>query len=309
MTTTPAAPTSNDSPQDENSVEARLARMCALPEDSTERRRLRDDVIAEQLPLVHKLTRRFLGRGEQYDDLFQVATVGLIKAVDNYDPAREVRLTSYAVPTIVGELKRHFRDKGWDVRIPRRLQELVLDVRSAADTLSQRDGRSPTPRQLARHLDVSEDQVIEALTAWEHYSSLSLDAPVAADEDRVTLADTLSDPGDMSEAVENSEALMPLVEQLPERERFILLQTFYGNKSQSAIAAMLGISQMHVSRLLARALRRLREQMLDVPPAQRTVPRASGHAPREIAHRGNASARTHVHRPRRSRASARKQPA
>ena len=239
-----------------------FVRLAALPEDSAERNRLRDDLVEAHLPLVEYLARRFRNRGEPLDDLIQVATIGLIKSVDRFDLERGVEFSTYATPTIVGEIKRHFRDKGWAIRVPRRLQELKLSLTKATSELSQRNGRSPTVAELAAHLQMTEEEILEGLESANAYSAVSLDAPDGGDDDSPAVADTLGIMDDSLEGVEYRESLKPLLEKLPPREKRILLLRFFGNMTQSQIAAELGISQMHVSRLLARTLAQLREGLL-----------------------------------------------
>ena len=234
-------------------------RLSALPEGDEERQRIRGELVELHLPLVEYLARRFRNRGEWLDDLTQVATIGLIKSIDRFDLERGVEFSTYATPTIVGEIKRHFRDKGWAVRVPRRLQELKLSLTKAIGELAQREGRAPTVSELAAHLQMSEEDVLEGLESANAYSTVSLDAPDSGDEDAPAVSDSLGMVDDALEGVEYRESLKPLLEQLPPREKKILLLRFFGNMTQSQIAAELGISQMHVSRLLARTLAQLRD--------------------------------------------------
>ncbi len=237
-----------------------LTRLCDLPAGHPDRPRLRGRTIEWYLPLAEHLARRFRNRGEQYDDLVQVATIGLIKSVDGYDPSRGVEFTSYAVPTIAGELKRHFRDKGWSVRVPRRLQELKLAITNATGPLTQKLGRSPTVADLAQHLGVTEDEVIEGLDSGNAYTAMSLSTPVGTgDEGGMAVQDRLGDLDPNMACVEDRESLRPLIAKLPEREQKIVILRFFGNLTQSQIAERVGISQMHVSRLLTRSLNQLRE--------------------------------------------------
>jgi RNA polymerase sigma-B factor len=222
---------------------------------------LRNQLVRMHIPLVEHLARRFRNRGEPLDDLTQVATIGLIKSVDRFDPERGVEFSTYATPTIVGEIKRHFRDKGWAVRVPRRLQELRLSLTTATSELSQRHGRSPTVHELAEHLGISEEEVLEGLESANAYSTLSLDVP-DTDDESPAVADTLGAEDDALEGVEYRESLKPLLAQLPQREQRILVLRFFRNMTQSQIASEVGISQMHVSRLLARTLAQLREKLL-----------------------------------------------
>jgi len=233
------------------------------PALAAERQRIRDELVALHLPLVEHLARRFRNRGEPYDDLLQVGTIGLIKAVDRFDTERGVEFSTYATPTVVGEIKRHFRDKGWAVRVPRRLQDLRLQLTAATQELSQSQGRSPTVAELAKHLEIGEDEVLEGLESANAYATISLDATGdAADDDSPAMMDTLGTEDEALEGVEYREALKPLLAALSPRERRILLLRFFRNMTQSEIAEEIGISQMHVSRLLARTLAQLREGLL-----------------------------------------------
>nr|WP_229834921.1 RNA polymerase sigma factor SigF [Dactylosporangium sucinum] len=249
----------------ENDAQAKalLSLMADLP-PGADRARARARLIELYIPLAEYLARRFRNRGEQFDDLVQVANLGLIKSVDGFDPDRGAAFTSYAIPMIVGELKRHFRDKGWDVRVPRRLQELRLEISKITGDLAQDLGRSPTVADLAGRLHVSEEEIIEGLECGQAYRALSLDAPVgdAGDGGANGLGDLLGGEDEDLRNVENREALRPLLARLPQREQKIIAMRFHGNLTQSQIAAELGISQMHVSRLLAGALRNLREQLV-----------------------------------------------
>ena len=242
-----------------------IAVMADSDVDDPVHRRARDELVTLHLPLVHFLARRFRDRGEPLDDLVQVGTIGLIKAVDRFDPERGVEFSTYATPTIVGEIKRHFRDKGWAIRVPRRLQELRISLGQATAELSQKSGRAPTVAELAAHLGISEDDVIEGLEGAPAYSTTSLDAHAGGDDgdDAPSLADRLGTDDLDLEAVEYRESLKPLLAALPSRERRILALRFFHGMTQSEIAAEVGISQMHVSRLLAKSLATLREGMLD----------------------------------------------
>ncbi|MFJ6771537.1 SigB/SigF/SigG family RNA polymerase sigma factor [Kitasatospora sp. NPDC091257] len=246
---------------DREAARALFVRLSVLPEGSPERVELRNQLVRMHIPLVEHLARRFRNRGEPLDDLTQVATIGLIKSVDRFDHERGVEFSTYATPTIVGEIKRHFRDKGWAVRVPRRLQELRLSLTTATSELSQRHGRSPTVHELAEHLGISEEDVLEGLESANAYSTLSLDVP-DSDDESPAVADTLGATDEALEGVEYRESLKPLLAQLPPREQKILVLRFFRNMTQSQIAAEVGISQMHVSRLLARTLAQLREKLL-----------------------------------------------
>ncbi len=217
---------------------------------------LRDRLIEAHLWLADRLARHFANRGEPLDDLYQVSSLALIKAVDRFDPERGVEFTSYATTTIIGELKRHFRDRGWSVRAPRRIQELYLHLGQAISDLSQSLGRSPTVLELAQTTSASEEDVLEALEAGQAYRATSLDAPGEDDE---TLGNHL---GSVDAEFGNSERRMllaPYLSRLPAREQLILKLRFEEDLTQSEIATQLGISQMHVSRLLSKCLARLHE--------------------------------------------------
>ncbi|MFE2877238.1 RNA polymerase sigma factor SigF [Streptomyces roseus] len=248
-------------PRDRSGARALFIELRALPDGSVEKAELRNRLVRMHLPLVEHLARRFRNRGEPLDDLTQVATIGLIKSVDRFDPDRGVEFSTYATPTVVGEIKRHFRDKGWAVRVPRRLQELRLSLTTATAELSQQHGRSPTVHELAERLGISEEEVLEGLESANAYSTLSLDVP-DTDDESPAVADTLGAEDEALEGVEYRESLKPLLEGLPPREKRILLLRFFGNMTQSQIAQEVGISQMHVSRLLARTLAQLREKLL-----------------------------------------------
>jgi RNA polymerase sigma-B factor len=255
----PPAPRSEHSSPDRTQARELFERLTVLPADDPERARIRASLVELHLPLVEYLARRFRNRGEWLDDLTQVATIGLIKSIDRFDLERGVEFSTYATPTIVGEIKRHFRDKGWAVRVPRRLQELKLSLTKAIGELAQRLGRAPTVSELAAHLQMTEEEVLEGLESANAYSTVSLDAPDSGDDDAPAVADSLGMIDEALEGVEYRESLKPLLERLPPREKKILLLRFFGNMTQSQIAAELGISQMHVSRLLARTLTQLRE--------------------------------------------------
>lgn len=225
---------------------------------------LRDELITAHIGLAEYLARRFANRGEPLDDLIQVASVGLLKAVDRFDPDRGLEFSTYATPTIVGELKRHFRDKGWAVRVPRRVQELHLRLAKVVNTLGQELGRSPTIEEIARYAEVSEEEVLEAIEAGHAYRFASLDAPAGgSDDEGGTLSSQLGDEDPAMEDIEHRVALSPLLATLPPRERTILHLRFFEGMTQSEIAGRLGISQMHVSRLLARSLAQLRDHADD----------------------------------------------
>jgi RNA polymerase sigma-B factor len=219
---------------------------------------LRDELVAAHLGLAEYLARRFANRGEPLDDLVQVASLGLLKAVGRFEPDRGVEFSTYATHTIVGELKRHFRDKGWAIRAPRRMQELYLRLGKVVASLGQELGRSPTIAELAVEVEVSEEEVLEALEAGAAYRFASLDAPPAGDGEGDTMGSRLGVEDAELDDAERRATLSPLLAQLPRREQLILHMRFFEGLTQSEIAARLGISQMHVSRLLARSVAQLR---------------------------------------------------
>jgi RNA polymerase sigma-B factor len=228
-----------------------------LPDD----RNARDELVELYRPLAEYLARRFFGRGEPLDDLIQVASIGLLKAIDRFDPGRDVKFSTYATATIVGELKRHFRDKGWALRVPRRLQESGLKVGRAVTDLSQTLGRSPTVREIGRTTGLSEEEVLEAMETVNAYTAASLDAPT--DDEGATTMQKLGEEDQTFELLETWTSVAPALRELPARERRILYLRFFRGLTQTQIAEELGISQMHVSRLLSRTLAVLRQAVGD----------------------------------------------
>ena len=221
--------------------------------------RYREEIIRLHEPLVNYFAHKFAGRGEPIEDLRQVGRIGLINAVDRFDPERGVKFTTYATPTILGEIRRYFRDKGWTMKVPRRLQELCLDAAKVVDELTSELGRFPTVAEIAERLGVTEDKAIEALEACHAYDLPSLEAAVTPEGEEVGMEEQLGEVDEMLESVVNRETIRQALEQLPERERQIIVMRFWHDMSQSQVAKKLGISQMHVSRLQRRALQRLRE--------------------------------------------------
>lgn len=224
-------------------------------------RAIRDELIESHLRLAEHLARRFNNRGVPLDDLVQVASLGLVKAVERFEPERGLEFSTFATPTIVGELKRHFRDKGWSVRVPRRIQELHVEINSLVGTLTHRLGRSPTIEELAQAARTSEEEVLEAMEAAQAYRSTSIDAPGRGEEPGLGLAGQLGDDDENLFAAEDRILVETLVATLPKREQLIMRLRFYDGMTQSQIAERLGISQMHVSRLLARSLGQLRTRL------------------------------------------------
>ena len=238
----------------------------ADPATSEERRRAcREELVQLHLPLVDHCARRFTNRGEPLDDLVQVGTIGLIKSVDRFDNDRGVEFSTYATPTILGEIKRYFRDKGWAIRVPRRLQELRMSISAITGEMSQDLGRSPTPRELAEKLGVTVEEVMEGLESANAYSTLSLDAgDTNEDGGGNTMLDGLGEDDEGLANVEIRASVKPLIEALPPREKRILLLRFFRGMTQSQIAEEIGVSQMHVSRLLNRTLAELRNSLREV---------------------------------------------
>lgn len=224
---------------------------------------LRDELVSMYMNLVEYLARRFKNRGEPIEDLIQVGTIGLIKAIDRFDVKRSVEFTTYATPTIVGEIKRYFRDKGWAVKVPRRLQELSLLVTQAMNTLTQELKRAPTISEIAGHIGVSSEQVIEAMETSEAYSFVSLDRDLSSDsDDSFSLLEYIGEDDKELSGIEDRTCLSEALSKLSKQEQRILYLRFFRGLTQTEIAQQLGISQMHVSRLLRRTLEVLRERML-----------------------------------------------
>jgi RNA polymerase sigma-B factor len=240
-----------------------LKTLAKLPADDPRRASARDQAIQSWLPLARHLAQRFNGRGEPLDDLVQIATVGLIKAVDRFDPEYGNDFAAYAVPTIVGEIKRHFRDHTWDVRVPRRLQELKLDINEATSTLAQRLGRSPTVSDIAGYLKRSEEEILDGLESARAYSAVSLQTLVGNGEDGTELGDLFGVEDHGLAIAEFRASLGPALESLSPREQKIIVLRFFGNLTQTQIAERVGVSQMHVSRLLTRSLTTLRGRLVN----------------------------------------------
>ena len=228
--------------------------------DETARREL----VELFLPLARRLAARYQGGGEPLDDLLQVASLGLVKAVDGFDPSRGLRFSSYAVPTILGELRRHFRNTSWSIHVPRGIQERTLKVNEAVDYLSTQLGHSPSPQRVAEEVGISVEEVLEAMEARAAHETTSLDSPLGWDDDGgVTLGDSLGHEDGRYELVEESITVNRALRTLPERQRLILHLRFVEDLTQREIAERTGISQMHVSRLIRQALEHVREQALE----------------------------------------------
>jgi RNA polymerase sigma-B factor len=240
-----------------------FAELAELGTEDPRRKEVRDRLVSLYLPVARRIAARFRGRREPVSDLEQVASIGLIKAVERFDPSRGVTFLAYAIPTMMGEVRRYFRDSAWSVRLPRRLSELHLALGEASRELAQQLGSAPTPRQLAEHLQITVAEVQEGLEAGESYRAISLDN--ALSEGPESPIDRLGDEDPGMDLVEVRASLRPALEMIPDRERRILKMRFFEHMTQTQIATQLGLSQMHVSRLLARTLRTLRERMLETP--------------------------------------------
>lgn len=248
-------------------MEELLTAMADVAEDTAEYQRKRRDAITRCLPLADHIAYRFVGRGEPGEDLLQVARLGLVKAVDRFDPGRG-RFLAFAVPTIFGEVRRYFRDNAWGMRVPRKLKDTHLRVRSAIEPMSQRLGRAPTPSELAGELGIESDEVAQSLDAAYAYRPLSLDATVSGNStDEITVLSLHGAEDPQYGVVEDSVAVAGLLSQVSDQEREILRMRFCDCMTQTQIAQRLGKSQVHVSRLLAGTLDRLRRKLWAETPA------------------------------------------
>jgi RNA polymerase sigma-B factor len=262
-------PTKDEDSDASGGVEATRRRsaelFAALRNDSaaeSTRDEAREGLVHLHLPLVEHCARRFRNRGEPFEDLVQVGTIGLLKSIDRFDLERAVEFSTYATPTIIGEIKRYFRDKGWAIRVPRRLQELRMQIGTTSAELTQSLGRSPTPRELAEAIGCTMEEIIEGIESSNAYSTLSLDASDDSDDGgSATMLDALGVDDEGLEHVEIRESIKPLLDRLGAREKRILLLRFFKNMTQSQIADEIGVSQMHVSRLLSRTLEQLRTSL------------------------------------------------
>jgi RNA polymerase sigma-B factor len=228
-----------------------------IPEDNA----VRDELVTKFQPLAEYFARRFAGRGEPIEDLNQVANIGLLSAIDRFDPTHEVHFATYAAATILGELKRYLRDKAWAIKVPRPLQELGLRLNRLIPQLSQELARSPTIQELADRLEATPEDVVEAMDAAQAYSTMSLDAPIG-EEGRSPL-ETIGGSDPSLELVDRWSAIAPAIKDLPDRERRVLYLRFFSEMTQSEIAEKIGVSQMHVSRILSHTLERLRAAATD----------------------------------------------
>ncbi|WP_067840363.1 RNA polymerase sigma factor SigF [Nocardia lijiangensis] len=248
-------------------LEPWLGRLAALCAGDRQRARLREQIVACGLPLAEHIARRFAHRGEAFEDLLQTARMGLVEAVDRFDPTRGTSFLAFAVPTIIGEVRRHFRDRAWAVQVERGVKETHTKIGPATENLAQRLGRLPTARELAAELDIELTEVTKAMTASNCYTTNSLEAALREDdlEGLPTLTDSLGREEPCYELLEDAMAVRPLIAALPARDRQILIWRYYRSMTQDQIAQRLGLSQMQISRILSRTLTRLREQALTEP--------------------------------------------
>lgn len=235
----------------------------SLENGSAAFRRQREVIAAQCLPLAEHIARRYGGRGEPHDDLVQVARVGLVSAINRFDVDNGADFLSFAVPTMMGEVRRHFRDHGWAVKVPRGIKELLPQLNRARAELSQRLGRAPNASEVAEYLGVDRQIVVQATIASGNYSTMSTDMTFGSDDDGLALSETFGSVDSNLDKVLDVESVRPLLAALPERERTVLRLRFFENMTQTQIAARIGCSQMHVSRLLTKALERLRDQVSD----------------------------------------------
>jgi RNA polymerase sigma-B factor len=247
---------------DDGHAEALLGELGTLTDKDPRREDIRAELVRMHLPIVRGIARRYAQYDEPIEDVQQAAMLGLVKAINRYDAERGERFLAYAGPTMTGEVKRHFRDRTWLLRMPRRLQELRLAMREARRDFFRDHNRAPSVPEIAAILDISEEEAIEVLGAFDAYRPMSLDTPVGDEEDTETFGELIGaqDPA-IEDAVDHI-AVRPLLDRLPERERMIILYRFYGNKTQTEIAELMNLSQMHVSRLISRTLAQLQTELL-----------------------------------------------
>lgn len=263
---TPAQTDADERERERAAARAALVRLRRMPATDAEYEELREHVISEYMSYARYIAGRFRMRGESQSDLEQVAYVGLVKAVDNFDPDYGATFLTYATPMIAGEVRRHFRDTTWDVHVPRKAQENAIAVRAVESELAQQLGHPPSAAEIAERLDLSADEVAEAYEAHIAHHTASLDVPIAmADGDGASLGELLGDDDPGFELVVDRETLKPLLAELGPRDKRILLMRFFRNMSQTEIGEELGVSQMQVSRLLSQILGRLREQVENRP--------------------------------------------
>ena len=238
-----------------------FARLKGLEVGSMAYRRQREAIIERTLPIADHIARRFKNRGEPLDDLVQAARIGLVNAVNRFDPENGAEFLAFAVPTMMGEVRRHFRDYGWAVKVPRRLKDLQTQLTKARNELSQEMNRAPTASEIAKHLGVDYESIVEATIASSNYSTLSTDLKTGADDDYRSIGDTIGEVDPALDKVVDVITIRPFIKALPEREQTVLTLRFFESMTQTQIAERMGFSQMHVSRLLSKALATLREQV------------------------------------------------
>ncbi len=252
-----SAQTPSPGPEEQLADERKLLERYAKEESPA----LREELVERFMPLARRLAARYAGGAEPFDDLVQVASVGLVKAIDRFDPERGTAFSTFAVPTILGELKRHFRDRGWSVHVPRDVQERILKVERALAELPARLGHPPTVHEIAESIEATDEEVLEAMHAAQGHHAVSLDASAAmADGDEPTPLGERIGSEDLSfETVEYGAAIGPVLEEISERDRLVLHLRFVEDMTQSEIADKVGVSQMHVSRILRATIDRLRD--------------------------------------------------
>lgn len=253
-------PVTND--LDDGRAERLLSELSVLPAHDRRREQIRSELVEMHTPLARYIASRYANRGEPHEDVEQAAMVGLVKAINRYDPDVGQRFVAYATPTMTGEVKRHFRDRTWTVRMPRPLQELRIALRDARQEFTRLHDRAPTVREIAELLGVTEEQAVEVIGATDAYRPISLNTPLADEDGGDTLGDLLGGDDPELDLVVDRNSLRPMLESMPERERTILIHRFFGNRTQAEIAELMGISQMHVSRLISRSLATLRTRLL-----------------------------------------------
>ena len=246
--------------------------LATLDADSAAFQRQRDAIVARCLPLADNIGRRFANRGEPLEDLVQVARVGLVQAVKRFDVENGSDFLSFAVPTMMGEVRRYFRDHSWSLKVPRRLKDLTVQLNRGRSELSQTLGRAPTATELAEHLAMDRQEIVDGLIASSAYATQSTDVPVRADDGQRALSERLGTVDVNIERVLDVETVRPLLAALPERERTVLVLRFFENMTQSQIAEQIGVSQMHVSRILTKAIAGIRQRMEDAEAASPTLP-------------------------------------
>ncbi len=248
---------------EEGQAEILLGELARLERDDARWEEVCSELVRLHTPFVRYIAGRYARHGEPREDIEQAAMLGLVKAINRYDPEVGQHFLAYASPTVIGEVKRHFRDRTWAMRMPRRLQELRLALRAARQDFLVEHDRAPTVPEIAALLEISEEEAVEVIGASDAYRPVSLDVPVTDQEGSESLGELIGNEDPDLETVVDRTALRPMLEELPERERMILMYRFFGNKTQTEIAELMDISQMHVSRLISRSLAKLRRRLLE----------------------------------------------